>query len=384
MRVQLREALEREKRDLRRMQRAMGQLSRVVGDFSLENRGSWPGLAERLLGVLVDGAGLYDDVAAYMASNDRELIAEDIPIALPQFGMDRETNIVFERGDIRAMYHEAQGAPFWVVHYGNSSEWDLYAQEDQDPAPIFAHLCESLWRGRRALRLDLRKGSNTYGPGEVFLSEIDLSGHRYVGALERCIDEWRQFREVGIRRSVLLQGKPGSGKSTLCLHAARELTERAALLSAEVYEAFHGAAWKTLLRILSPQMIILDDIDRVGSNILGAKLDSFEEGKGADELPFIMFTSNDIEKIPGAFRRPGRIDQILLVNEPEEGVKRAMIERFARRVGVEVPAEQLPRLQRLLTTHSGAHVIEALRRARVLGWEHAPGDEDITFRTAEE
>lgn len=378
--TRLRDMLEREKHDLRLMRRRMSQLSRLLGDFSLEKKSSWPGLAERLLGVIVDGSGLFDDAAAYMAANKRVLIAEDIPIAMHYFGIDRETNVVFERGDIRAMHFQTrEGIDFWALHYGNSSEWDLYAPEEQEPAPVFSHLSQTLWKGRRAIRLDLRK-ANTYGPGEVVLTTLELNNFRYIGALAQCVEEWSRFRKEGIRRSVLLQGKPGSGKSTLCLHAASELTQRCALLAATVYEEFHGAEWKNLLKLLSPEMLILDDVDRVGSAILGAKLSSFEERRGVDDLPFVLFTSNDITQIPDAFRRPGRIDQILLVEEPSSAIRRHMVERFAVRVGVEVPEEHMDRLERMVSTHSGAHVLEALKRARVLGWDHLMRPEDITFK----
>ena len=50
-----------------------------------------------------------------------------------------------------------------------------------------------------------------------------------------------------------------------------------------------------------------------------------------------------------------------------------------REVLERIPPEHLARLEGLLETHSGAHVLEALKRARVLGWDHPGSDEDITF-----
>lgn len=171
-----REVLEREKEDLRRARRWMGRLSRVMEDFSVKNRSSWPGLAERVLGALIGGAGMYEDALAYMGVNDRVLVAEDIPLAMKHFDIDRETNVVFERGEIRAMSHRTpQGVPLWALHYDNSGK---------------------LWRGQRALRLDLRK-VDAYGPGEVVLSPIDLREHRYVGSLSECIEQWRRSGAPG-------------------------------------------------------------------------------------------------------------------------------------------------------------------------------------------
>ena len=40
----------------------------------------------------------------------------------------------------------------------------------------------------------------------------------------------------------------------------------------------------------------------------------------------------------------------------------------------------MDRLEKMVSTHSGAHVLEALKRARVLGWDHLMRPEDITFK----
>lgn len=383
LKQQLQDMLEREARDLRRARRAMGQLSFVLGDFSTAKTSTWPGLIERVIGVVVDGSGVHTDIDSYMSGNDREMVAENIPIAMHHFGLSTEQDVVFKTEHVRAIECSTEaGERFWVVNY-TGVEWDLYLTKEQNPAPVFEHLAKKLWGDAHGVRLDLRK-SDTYGPGEVLVTPLSLSRYEYVGELSRCIEEWDKFRAAGIRRSVLLQGKPGAGKSTLCLHAARTLTERCVLISSTVYEAFSGAEWKNLLAIMSPEMLVLDDIDRVGSGILGNKLDSFEERKGADEIPFIMFTSNNIDEIPEAFRRPGRIDQILVVSEPSDVVRVKMVEEFARSVGVDVPPTHMGRLQAMIASHSGAHVIEALKRSKVLGWEHAPMSEDITFRPKKE
>ncbi len=52
---------------------------------------------------------------------------------------------------------------------------------------------------------------------------------------------------------------------------------------------------------------------------------------------------------------------------------------LAERVGVEVPDAELPRLTEILQEQSNAHLLEALRRAKVRGWQAEPVLGDATF-----
>lgn len=376
----LRQILERDKQDLRALRRRVATISRVVGGLDLRNKATFPAFFGRVLDAALDGSGLYDDVTAYMSANGFELIAEDLPLAMHHFGLEHESRLVFETTSTRAFTGQTpEGVEYFAVNYNRSEEWDLYAMSEAHEGVIFDDLSRALWSGRKALRLDIRQ-TNTYGGMKAVLTPLNLSEFEYVGSLSNQIDEWAQFYDAGLRRSVLLQGKPGSGKSTLCLHAARSLSERTVLISSKLFEELGTGQWRALVRVLSPKLLILDDIDRVSSHILGSKLDVFEE-RNCD-IPYLFFTSNDINEIPPAFRRPGRIDQILVVREPDEALRLRMIERFAQMIGATIPAEHTERLQQLVADRSGAHALEAIKRGHVLGWDHALAPEDITFRDA--
>lgn len=377
----VKEIMERERDELRQLRLFMGKVSRVVGEASFKDKATWPGLVERILGALVDGQGLHDDVHAYMEANGRTLVAEDIPIAMHHFGLNRDDDVVFDQDSTRAFKATTdRGEEFFILHYADNVEWDLFLPKDVSKDSVFSYLADKLWQSRSALRLDLHPTSHY--ASEIVLSSMTLGEHRYIGALEGCIDQWKKFRSAGIRRNILLQGKPGCGKSTLCLHAASILSQRTALITSKVFEECTLSEWRTMLELLRPEMLILDDIDRVGPNILGTRLETIEE-KNCD-IPFIMFTSNDINQIPQAFRRPGRIDQILVVDEPSEDARRQMLERFAAQLEVKIPADRWPMLMDLVLQRSGAHALEAIKRGKVLGWEHPTSDADITFKGEED
>ena len=377
----LRGVIAREREELRQLRLVMGKVSRVVGDASFQDKATWPGLVERVLGAIVDGQGLHDDVHTYMDANDRVLAAEDIPLAMHHFGLNRDEDVVFDQDSWRAFRSVTpDGEEFFVLHYDDNVEWDLFIPKTAVKQHIFEYLADRLWNQRHAVRLDLH--NTGHYSTEIAMSALTLGEHRYIGELEQRIDEWKKFRAAKIRRNILLQGKPGCGKSTLCLHAASILSRRTAVVTSKVFEECTLSEWRNLLDLLRPEMLILDDIDRVGPNVLGTKLEAIEE-KNCD-IPFIMFTSNDMEQLPQAFRRPGRIDQILVVDEPSQTARRQMLERFAEQLHVEIPAERWPMLMELVAAHSGAHALEAIKRGKVLGWDHPTSDSDVTFKKLDE
>lgn len=235
---------------------------------------------------------------------------------------------------------------------------------------VYEGVAELFWSERRAVMLDssLR--------GESFCT-LSLDGPAYHGPLELLIERWKAYQAADVRRSVLIQGRPGSGKSTFALHSARALSDRTLVLTAESCDSLGDGPWYTLLRVLDPTMIIMDDIDRLSEHRLERKLRMFEEGYC--DVPILLFTSNDYERLPLPLRRPGRIDQILEVEEPDEAIVRDVIRRIAERELVEVPCEQMDLLLEISRRLSMAHVVERLRRARVEGWHASDVDGDITF-----
>jgi energy-coupling factor transporter ATP-binding protein EcfA2 len=255
----------------------------------------------------------------------------------------------------------------------NRYDKPAYLPEALDRSVVLSGVADRFWHDRRAVTLDKTDGPHGRSIG---FWNADLDGHTYYGELDELIDELAAFRADGTRRNVLLQGKPGCGKSTLCRHAARELSDRTVMLTADFLSAVHGREWSFLLDVLRPEMLIVDDIDRMNGR-LDDKLGVFEEGYC--DVPIALFTSNDHTKLPVALRRPGRIDRIFEVDEPGEEVRRRIIRELAAEEGVDIPDVQFDRLLAILEDFSAAHVVEALRHARVCGWQDDPLPGDVTF-----
>lgn len=133
----------------------------------------------------------------------------------------------------------------------------------------------------------------------------------------------RQFYQRGIKRGVLLYGIPGTGKSTfartICDGIA--MSPRKMTVSGSLTE---DSSVSEMLQVLSPDVLILDDIDRNANSAsdLLHLLESFERGG-----PRIIVASvNDIRKLDTALLRPGRFDEVHEMALPTADYRRLLVQ----------------------------------------------------------
>jgi hypothetical protein len=129
------------------------------------------------------------------------------------------------------------------------------------------------------------------------------------------------FALAGHTRVLLLDGPPGTGKSTIARN-----------LAARVCAAFPGPSLRVavsdlanlepsvlqvLVEALRPTVVIIDDLDRLAGGS-AQLLDLFESLHGPHGPRVVVVTTNEQDALPEALLRPGRIDEVATV----EGVGR--------------------------------------------------------------
>jgi replication-associated recombination protein RarA len=168
-----------------------------------------------------------------------------------------------------------------------------------------------------------------------------------------------RFLDDGVSRSCLMVGPPGTGKSMAIRWIARRLGVTSVRVDLSVLARFHGsygeqqivASLETVLKLLRPEALILDDLDRVE---VGGPMLAFLE-LAARTCRFILASANCTEKMIGAALRPGRFDEIVRVERLDADVLRQLL-----------GAADQDLFERLAPLPA-AYVAEFLKRRKVLG-----------------
>ena len=149
------------------------------------------------------------------------------------------------------------------------------------------------------------------------------------------------YRRLGVRppKGVLLHGPPGTGKTLICKALANELGVTAYRMSAtELVGSVQGETEANLRLLFSralahaPSLVMIDEFDVIATN--RERLASQSDVRAASQLLtlmdgleevdglILMGTTNRIQAIDPAFRRPGRFEEEIFVGPPNEAARR--------------------------------------------------------------
>lgn len=183
---------------------------------------------------------------------------------------------------------------------------------------IKSYIKQELWKQFEGKSLVMCKNQRVVGVEDSGVTfEVDDSFESKTS--KRAVELSQQLKrplEAGINRSIMFYGPPGTGKSTL----ARTMVEMLGLRSFRVRIGDLGGLHSTTLfeaiNIFEPDVVILDDFDRAGSQAtLLETLEYFHE-----KVKLVITTVNNRRKLDEALMRPGRIDMIELIDRMDDEV----------------------------------------------------------------
>lgn len=153
---------------------------------------------------------------------------------------------------------------------------------------------------------------------DAFESKESKQAREYAEYLKRPL-------AAGVPRSVMFYGPPGTGKSTL----ARTIVELMGLRSFRIRIADLGQLDNSTLfealNIFQPDAVILDDFDRTHHQAqLLETLEYFQE-----KVKLVIVTVNNKRKLDDALLRPGRIDELVLIDKMDEEVVQHCLGEYA-------------------------------------------------------
>lgn len=175
-------------------------------------------------------------------------------------------------------------------------------------------------------------------------------------------------REHGIplRRGVLLAGRYGVGK-TLAARVTAMLAEKHGwtFLYLRDLQQFESAL--QFSRRYGPCVIFAEDINRVVSGDRDAAMDKlFNLLDGIDnknDEVMVVFTTNDLDDIHAGMLRPGRIDSVIVVPEPDAEAASRLVRLYGR--AIIDPNADLTSVGELLAGQIPAIIREAVERSKL-------------------
>lgn len=191
------------------------------------------------------------------------------------------------------------------------------------------------------------------------------------------------YRRLGVRppKGVLLYGPPGTGKTLTCRALANELGVSSFKLSAtELVGSVQGETEANLRLLFSkalahaPSLVLIDEFDviathrdRLGSQSdvraatqLLTLMDGLEEVDGV----VLVATTNRVQAIDPAFRRPGRFEEEVFVGPPGEDERADILSIHTREMPLSVDAQKaIGRVAKATGGFVGADLMHLARSA---------------------
>ena len=167
------------------------------------------------------------------------------------------------------------------------------------------------------------------------------------------------YRRLGVRppKGVLLHGPPGTGKTLICKALANELGVTAYRMSAtELVGSVQGETEANLRLLFSralahaPSLVMIDEFDVIATN--RERLASQSDVRAASQLLtlmdgleevdglILMATTNRIQAIDPAFRRPGRFEEEIFVGPPNEEARAEILSIHTREMPLTAEAHE--------------------------------------------
>lgn len=203
------------------------------------------------------------------------------------------------------------------------------------------------------------KTNLTFRAGKV--SEVGIT-YKDIGGLSREIERIREIVEYPIRhpevfqrlgivppRGIILYGPPGTGKTLIAKALAHEVGASVQTIQGpEIMSAWYGGSEQNLRQVFdqakaqAPAIILIDELDSIAprrdrthgevEHRVVATLLTFMDGLSELKDVVVIGTTNTINSIDPALRRPGRFEHEIHIGVPDTNGRKEILKIHTRRM----------------------------------------------------